>query len=153
MSSDRPPAHVPTLTEVVTWPKPPAGAPAVAPPVVAPPAVAPPVVSPPVMAAPVAASPVAASPVAAAPIEPSPVTTPSSAPPQPSEGELVDRVLANLHRQVDLALEVKLREALAPVLARATDTIVREARRELTSTLRELVARAIAQELARRGQR
>ena len=132
MSSDRPPAHVPTLTEVVTWPKSPAG-------------VAATVVSPVA-----AAAPVVPAPVAAAPAEPSPA---APAPPQPSEGELVDRVLANLHRQVDLALEVKLREALAPVLARATDAIVREARRELTSTLRELVARAIAQELARRGQR
>ena len=113
MSTDRPPAQVPTLTEVVTWPKPPAGS-------------APPHVE---------------------------AAAPANGPAQPSEGELVDRVLANLHRQVDLALEVKLREALAPVLARATDAIVREARRELTTTLRELVARAIAQELARRGQR
>jgi hypothetical protein len=81
---------------------------------------------------------------------------PVTAPPMPAaparsldEDELVRRVLADVQRQVELMLEVKLREALAPVLTRATDALMREARNELASTLREVVARAVAQEIAR----
>ena len=59
-------------------------------------------------------------------------------------------MLADLQRQLDLMLEVRLREALAPVLARAADTLIRDARKELTATLRDAVARSVAQELARR---
>ena len=47
-------------------------------------------------------------------------------------------------------LEVRLREALAPVLARVADALVRDARKELTTALRDVVARAVAEELARR---
>ena len=86
-----------------------------------------------------------------------PTTVPSPlAPPGPvaaarplEEDELVQRVLADVQRQVELMLEIKLREALAPVLTRATDALMREARNELASTLREVVARAVAQEIAR----
>lgn len=85
-----------------------------------------------------------------------PAPAPVAAPPVPAaparaldEDELVQRVLADVQRQVELMLEVKLREALAPVLTRATDALMREARNELASTLREVVARAVAQELAR----
>jgi len=46
-------------------------------------------------------------------------------------------------------LEVRLREALAPVLARATDALIRDARKELTTALRDAVARSVAQELTR----
>jgi hypothetical protein len=42
-----------------------------------------------------------------------------------------------------------LRDALTPLLARATDQLAREARNELASTLRDMVERAVAQELAR----
>jgi len=47
-------------------------------------------------------------------------------------------------------LEVRLREALAPILARATDALVRDARKELTAAMRDIVARSIASELGRR---
>ena len=67
----------------------------------------------------------------------------------PDEEELVQRVLADLQRQIDLMLEVKLREVLAPALTRATDALMREARNELASTLRDGVSRAVAQEIAR----
>lgn len=84
------------------------------------------------------------------------VAPPVAVPPMPAaaarpldEDELVQRVLSDVQRQVELMLEVKLREALAPVLTRATDALMREARNELASTLREVVARAVAQELAR----
>ncbi len=61
----------------------------------------------------------------------------------------MQRVLADVQRQIDLMLEVKLREALAPALTRATDALLREARTGLASTLRDVVSRAVAQEIAR----
>ena len=66
-----------------------------------------------------------------------------------SEEQLSQRVLTDLQHQVDLMLEVRLRELLTPLLQRAADNLVRETRAELASTLREIVARAVAQELAR----
>lgn len=65
------------------------------------------------------------------------------------EDQLVERILADLQRQVDLVLEHRLREMLAPALTRLTDALVRESRAELASTLRDVVARAVAQELSR----
>ncbi len=70
-----------------------------------------------------------------------------------TEAQLSQRVLADLQRQLDLMLEVRLREALAPVLARAADALIRDARKELTTTLRDAVSRSVAQELARRDDR
>jgi hypothetical protein len=72
----------------------------------------------------------------------------AAAPPITDEA-LVQSVLTNVQRQLDLMLEYRLREALAPLLARATDQLAREARNELASTLRDIVERAVAQELAR----
>lgn len=65
------------------------------------------------------------------------------------ERQLTSRVLADVQRQIDLMLEYRLREALAPAMARLTDALVHEARSELASTLRDVVARAVAVELAR----
>jgi hypothetical protein len=67
----------------------------------------------------------------------------------PSEDQLIERVLADLQRQVELMLEYRMREVLAPALARATESLVRDARIELASTLRDMVARAVAQEMSR----
>lgn len=69
--------------------------------------------------------------------------------PPVDEEQVVQRVLADLQRQIDLMLEVKLREVLTPALTRATDALLRESRAELASTLRDVVARAVAQELSR----
>jgi aspartate oxidase len=66
-----------------------------------------------------------------------------------SEDALIQQVYGDLQRQVELMLEYRLREALAPMLTRAADSIVRDARNELASTLRDVVARAVAQELSR----
>ena len=71
----------------------------------------------------------------------------------PTEAELTEQVLMQVQRQLDLMIEYRMREALAPVLARATDGLVREARNELASTLRDVVARAVAQELTRHRNR
>jgi hypothetical protein len=65
------------------------------------------------------------------------------------EEQLIERVWADLQRQVDLMLEYRLRETLAPILSRATESVVRDTRQQLASTLRDVVARAVAQELSR----
>ena len=62
---------------------------------------------------------------------------------------MIEGVLVEVQRQVELMLDYRLREALTPLLNRAADNLVREARTELASTLRDVVARAVAQELAR----
>ena len=69
--------------------------------------------------------------------------------PAVDEGRIIENVLADLQRQIDLMLEYRLREAIGPALARASDALIREVRSDLASAMRELVARAVAQELAR----
>jgi hypothetical protein len=69
-----------------------------------------------------------------------------------AEEEMIQRILGELQRQVDLMLEYRLREALAPALARATDALIRDTRNELAATLKDVVARAVAQELSRHRQ-
>ncbi len=69
--------------------------------------------------------------------------------PLPNEEQLVRRVLGELQQQIDVMLEYRIRESLAPLLARAADNVVRDARSELASTLRDVVARAVAAELGR----
>ena len=73
--------------------------------------------------------------------------------PAASEDEIVQRVLGELQRHVDLTLEYRLREALVPTLARISDMLIRETRVELADTLHDIVVRAVAQEIARRGSR
>lgn len=86
------------------------------------------------------------------------LTTPVAAPPAPKPAEasalpsteaLAERVLADVQRQIDLMLDYRLREALTPMLTRMADNLVREARSELASTLRDVVTRVVAQELSR----
>ena len=101
---------------------------------------------------------VVAWPMAAAPQAPAPAPLPDPMTPAEIDAapalaldadQLTQRVLTDLHRQIDLMLDYRLREVLTPLLTRAADSIVREARVELASTLRDVVARAVAQELAR----
>ena len=77
----------------------------------------------------------------------------AQAAPPASEDDLNQRILADVQRQVEVMLETRMREALAPALARLTDALVREARAELASTLRDVVARAVAQEISRHRSR
>ena len=64
---------------------------------------------------------------------------------------LSEAALAALTRRLEVTLEARLRDALAPALARAADILIREARDELASALREEVARAVHQEMLRSG--
>ena len=123
-----PPERVPTLTEVVAWPESTS------------------------KAAPLPDLPVPAAPGGAEPVAATPTPT-RSLPPGVSEEQLVDRVLADLQRQVDLMLDYRMREVLTPILSRAVDGILRDTRQELASTLRDAVARAVAQELSRHRNR
>ena len=66
-----------------------------------------------------------------------------------NDEQMIQRVLADVQRQVDLMIEYRLREILTPILTRAADSVIRDARNELASTLRDVVARAVAQELSR----
>lgn len=118
-----PPTRVPTLTEVVKLPD--------------------------AAAAPAAS---AASPAAAPAAAPGFVERRANWPPIQEE-QIVQRVLADLQRQIDLMLETRMRETLTPALTRATDALVRDLRHELASTLRDVVAHAVAQELARHRER
>ncbi|MEP7295906.1 MAG: hypothetical protein ABI702_06935 [Burkholderiales bacterium] len=127
-SNWQPPEGVPTLTEVVAWP---AGD------------------TMPVPFEPAAeALPLEGSPMPAPPVGPSPAIGPSL-----TDEQMIELVLADVQHQVDLMLEYRLREVLAPILTRATDAVVREARGELASTLRDVVARAVAQEMTRHRSR
>jgi hypothetical protein len=118
--------------------------------------VAPPPPSPQVAAAPVATAPAIASPASTqtSTAVPQPTSSAGGAPARSlDEAQTMRRVLADLQRQVDLVLEVRLRELLAPILSRAADALIRDARKELTTAMRDAVSRAIAQELARRQDR
>lgn len=68
---------------------------------------------------------------------------------RPSDEELTATILAGLQRQVDAVLEFRVRELLTPILNRATDAVVREAKNELARSLRDLVARSVAEEMRR----
>ena len=70
------------------------------------------------------------------------VAAQSASVPQLDEEQLTRRVLIELQRQIDVLLEQRL-----------TDSLVREVRVELASTLREMVARAVTQELSRHRKR
>ena len=70
-------------------------------------------------------------------------------PPLIDEEALVQRVLAELQRNVDLMLEYRLRQALTPALARLSDALIRDVREDLVATLHDVVSRAVHQELAR----
>lgn len=65
------------------------------------------------------------------------------------EDALVRRVLLELQGRLDGVLEYRVREVLTPILDRAADALVRDARRELSRTLVDLIGRAVAEELHR----
>jgi hypothetical protein len=140
----QPPQRVPVLTEVVVLPK---AQPVVEddefPPLAVDPAFA--ATAPTPLGRPERAAPV----VQAAPAVPSPPATPVAAAGAVDEARVVQRVLADLDKQLDLMFEHRLRESLSPVLARMTDSLVREMRAQLAANLREMVARAVSLELDR----
>ena len=129
---------IPTLTEVVSWPDPAGDAAADS------------AVTAAAAGATAHAEPVPAAQAGAARPGTQQAFATAAVPTPLDEKQFSQRLLAEVQRQVELMLEVRLRESLAPVLSRAADAMVREARKELTSAMREVVSRAIAEESARR---
>jgi hypothetical protein len=64
-----------------------------------------------------------------------------------TDSDLIAQVLALLEPRVGTLLESRLREALAPALARAADGLIRDVQAELAPLLRSLVEEAVAQAL------
>jgi len=90
-----------------------------------------------------------APPIAQAPL---PLADAPVPPPVPEINE-AQRVLGDVQKQIDSMLDFRLREALAPILARHSDALVRDLREELSRTMRDVVARSVAQEVAKLRQR
>jgi hypothetical protein len=67
----------------------------------------------------------------------------------PDAQALVALVLAELAPRLEVLFEARMREAVAPALARAADLLIREIRPELAATLHDLVAEAVARTLDR----
>jgi hypothetical protein len=66
-----------------------------------------------------------------------------------NERQLKERILVDLQRQIDAVIEYRMREVLTPILTRATDSIVRDARTELSRSLRTWIDQSVTQELRR----
>lgn len=89
-------------------------------------------------------------------VQPMPPTEPLPEAPSPdraAEQQLVERVLADVQRQIDPVLEQRLREMLAPMLARWSEALVEDSRERLASVLRDVVAQAVAREFERQRRR
>lgn len=87
------------------------------------------------------------------PVEP--LVEPKMAPvlPEISEAQLAQRVMGDVQRQIDGMLDFRLREAMGPILARHTEALVKDLREELNRTMRDVVTRSVAQEMAKLRQR
>jgi hypothetical protein len=85
------------------------------------------------------------------PLEPAAAVTALAAPGEPparlDTQALVNLVLTQLESRLGEVLEDRLGAALAPALARAADTLIRDARLVSRQTLRALVEEAVAQVL------
>ena len=64
---------------------------------------------------------------------------------------VVTDVQSELAPRIEMLLEARLREALAPALARAAELLIRDSRVALNQTLRELVEEAVVRAITRRG--
>ena len=65
------------------------------------------------------------------------------------EARIAEQVLVRLQPQIDVLFEHRMRDVLAPAINRLTTALADEARKQLASTLRDIVARAVAEEVAR----
>jgi hypothetical protein len=65
------------------------------------------------------------------------------------ELQLNERILRQLQGRIDFVLEHRVRDSLADVLQTAIEGLTSEIRRGLHQTLEEVIARAVAQEIAR----
>jgi len=68
------------------------------------------------------------------------------------ESRIAAKVIERLQPRIDVLFEHRLREALAPMVARISAAVADEARKELAHRLREAVEQAINEELGRHRQ-
>jgi hypothetical protein len=68
---------------------------------------------------------------------------------QQAQQRLIEDIMLDLQAQVDARFEAKLREALVPLLARSAEAMLVETREQFSTLLRDMVAQAVAQGLAR----
>ena len=64
------------------------------------------------------------------------------------EHQISQRVLSQLQTRIDCVLEQQIKECLSNALQLAADGVVTELRRNLNSTLGEMISSAVAQEIA-----
>ena len=64
--------------------------------------------------------------------------------------ELTALVLVELQPRVEMLLEARLSEALAPVLVRAAEGLIRDSRQQLAEVLQSLAEEAVAKVLEQR---
>ncbi len=69
----------------------------------------------------------------------------------PDVSVLTAELLGSIQVHIDTVFQARLREAIAPALARAVDGLLRELGPELAFALRDIAQRAVVQELARRS--
>jgi len=79
--------------------------------------------------------------------EPAPAQRSEPPAPPPDEDQITRQVLAALEQRLDGLFEARLREALAPALARAADGLIRDLRPELTQALHDMVHDAVVRAL------
>lgn len=63
--------------------------------------------------------------------------------------ELSASLLFELEASVGLALEARLRQTLAPILAQAAEVMIHQAQKELSTTMRQLVDEAVTRAIER----
>lgn len=96
--------------------------------------------------APVPGTPLSPLQAANTPVPESPPLAPAEL---PGQDELVRQIMADIQRQIDAMLEVRMKETLAPAITRFTDALARDTRAELGGVLKDVVTRAVAQALTK----
>lgn len=85
------------------------------------------------------------------PLAPAPAPEPPAARLAPAINEvaLVRRVMQDLDGQIDLMFDHRMREVIAPALARAADALMADLRERLAVAVRDMVVKAVAVEVSR----
>ncbi len=70
-----------------------------------------------------------------------------------SDSELTRRILADVLKRIEPTLEDRIQKALVPALTRVGQALLIQLRAELAASLRDVIARAVAEELSRHRKR
>jgi hypothetical protein len=82
-----------------------------------------------------------------------PAGKPSAASASETETELTRRILADVLKRIEPTLEERIHKALVPALTRVGQALLIQLRAELAASLRDVIARAVAEELSRHRKR